>query len=118
MNYDDGRDAQGRPVFGTHGLGVGNPTSRAAEAFRNRGAEIINDNTPLPELPDPAVHIPQEGYGGSGYPAPPPFHPSVGKRRQDATDHFPISPSNTTPAASSQSSAAFSSETLQEKTGG
>ena len=38
------------------------------------------------------------------------FHPSVGKRRQDTTDQFPISPSKTTPVTSSQSSAAFSSQ--------
>src|SRR6516164_4660259 len=38
------------------------------------------------------------------------FHPSVGKRRQDTTDQFPISLSKTTPVTSSQSSAAFSSQ--------
>jgi hypothetical protein len=43
------------------------------------------------------------------FPAPHPFHPSVGKRRQGTTDQLPISPSNTAPAASSQSPAAFSS---------
>jgi hypothetical protein len=56
----DGRDFLGRPVF-SHGLGVGDPRQRALGAPINRGAVILHDMTPLPD-----VHSPQAGYGGAG----------------------------------------------------
>ena len=79
------------------------PRRRTARpALRRRDQHLSDD--------PPSLLLSASARWNVSCPAPYPFHPSAGKRRQDTTDQFPISPSNKTPAASSQSSAAFSSQ--------